>query len=60
MHVRATGNEWQKSLWKFLSNPTLEVVAVIVVVLIAAWFVVTTEVELRPQHNQVPVQFGHK
>ena len=55
---RAIRSEWQKTLWKIISNPALEVVAAIVVVLFAAWLVVQTEVE----HNNryLPVPFGHK
>ncbi len=41
------GNDWHKALRKILRNPTLEVVAAIVVVLFAAWVVIQTESERR-------------
>jgi len=58
MQIKAMRTEWQKSLWKIVSNPAIEVVAAIVVVLFAAWIVVESEVE----HNNryLPVPFGHK
>jgi hypothetical protein len=59
MQSRNIGIGWQKTLWKIVSNPTIEVVAAIVVVLFSAWFVVETEVDLRgPTH--LPIPFGHK
>jgi hypothetical protein len=58
MQIKAMRTAWQKSLWKIVSNPAIEVVAAIVVVLFAAWIVVESEVE----HNNryLPVPFGHK
>jgi hypothetical protein len=58
MQIRATTTEWLKALWKIVSNPAIEVLAAIVVVLFAAWIVVESEVE----HNNryLPVPFGHK
>jgi hypothetical protein len=50
MHLRLIGNGWQKTLWKIVSNPAIEVVAAIVVVLFAAWIVVTTDVDQRSSH----------
>jgi hypothetical protein len=51
-------HSWQKTLWKIIRNPAIEVVAAIVVVMFAAWIVVQTEVD---QNNTViPVLFGHK
>jgi hypothetical protein len=46
MQIRL-GNDWHKVLRKILCNPTLEVVAAIVLVLLAAWFVIQTEAERR-------------
>jgi hypothetical protein len=40
-------SKWQKALWKLLTQPTFEVVAAIVVMLLATWIVVSTEVELK-------------
>jgi hypothetical protein len=57
MHSRL-GNDWQKALWKVLRNPTVEVVAAIVVVMLAAWVVVQAEAE---DHGTLfPLLFGHK
>jgi hypothetical protein len=47
MRMRLIGYDWQKSIWRILKNPAFEVVAAIVVVLIAAWILVTTEAEQR-------------
>lgn len=57
MHLRLTGQGWQKTLWKIVSNPAIEVIAAIVVVLFAAWIVIATDTEQRSSH--VPV-FGHQ
>lgn len=53
MQLRLIGYGWQKTLWKIVSNPAIEVVAAIVLVLIAAWIVVQTDVEQRSSH--VPI-----
>jgi hypothetical protein len=58
MQIRFTGYDWQKPIWKILKNPAFEVVAAIVIVLIAAWIVISTEVELRTQIS--PAAFGRK
>ena len=47
-------NDWQNALWKILTNPAFEVVAAIVVVLIAAWFVIDTDVFHRSAPVAVP------
>ena len=64
MHVRHIGNDWQKALWKILSNPAIEVVAAIVVVVFATWIVVLTDVEQRglggSKGSHVPVLFDRK
>jgi hypothetical protein len=57
MHTKS-GNAWQKALWKIVRNPTVKVVAAIVVVMLAAWVVVQTEAEHRG--TAFPVFFGHK
>ena len=53
-------NTWQKALWKFVTNPTVEVMAAIVVVMVALWVVVQAEVDLRNSHSPFPVPFGQK
>ena len=52
-------HDWQNAIWKLLTNPAFEVVAAIVVVLIAAWFVIDTEALLNPAPRLLPY-FGHK
>jgi ABC-type nickel/cobalt efflux system permease component RcnA len=47
------GTDWQKTLWKIVANPTLEVVAAIVLVLFAAWMMVQGETETH--HSAFPV-----
>jgi hypothetical protein len=54
MQLRRLGHDWQKAIWKVLTNPAVEVVAAIVAVLLAAWIVVQTEME-HPRHNPFPV-----
>jgi hypothetical protein len=51
---------WQKALWKFVKNPTVEVVAAIAVVLVSAWVVVQAEVDLKHQQRPFPVPFDQK
>ena len=51
---------WQKALWKFVTNPTVEVVAAIAVVLVSAWVVVQADVDLRHQQRPFPVPFDQK
>lgn len=59
MNPRISG-EWQKTLWKIVTNPTFEVLAAIVVVAFAAWIVVQTQIDLRHDRNPSPVLFGTK
>lgn len=58
MQERLNRDEWRKSLWKILTNPTFEVVAVLVVVLMAAWVVLQEESLGRAP--PVPVLQGNK
>ena len=53
------GNDWQGTLWKIVTNPTIEVVAAIVVMLIAAWVVIDTDA-IHKGAPQFPVLFGLK
>jgi hypothetical protein len=49
------GTDWQKALWKIIRNPTIEVVAAIVVVLLATWLIVQGEAaDNRQQLFPVP------
>jgi hypothetical protein len=43
------GTNWQKALWKIIRNPTIEVVATIVLVLLATWLIVQGEADNRQQ-----------
>jgi hypothetical protein len=43
-------------LWRILTNPTFEVVAAIVLVLLAAWIIVDSEALVRT--SDAPVLFG--
>jgi hypothetical protein len=54
MHIRRLGHDWQKQVWKFMTNPAVEVLAAIVAVLLAAWMVVVTDME-HPRHNPFPM-----
>src|SRR5665213_4100466 len=58
MHVRTIGNHWQKLVLKVVTNPAFEVIATIVVVLLATWAVVQTEAETHT--TAFPLLFGHK
>lgn len=35
-----SNGQWQKTIWRILSDPTMEVVATIAVVLVVAWFMI--------------------
>lgn len=52
-------HDWQNAIWKLLTNPAFEVVAAIVLVLIAAWFVIDTEATLSPAPRLLQY-FGYK
>ena len=50
------GNDWRNALWKIIRNPALEVVAAILLVVLATWIVVSTETEQNK--TLFPVPFG--
>lgn len=52
------GTDWHKALRRILRSPTLEVVAAIVLVLLAAWVVIQTDTERRA--SLFPVAIQHK
>ena len=60
MQPRIQGSQWHKTFIRIVKNPTFEVLAAIVVVLLATWVVVQTEVDLRQNPRAGTVQFGHK
>jgi hypothetical protein len=51
---RHVGNDWRNVIWKIVSNPTIEVVAAIAVVLFSAWIVVSTETEQKHPLYPIP------
>jgi hypothetical protein len=50
---RNVGQDWRNAIWKIVSNPALEVLAAIAVVLFAAWLVVSFESEQK--HTLYPI-----
>jgi hypothetical protein len=55
--LRSTGGDWQKAIWKLLTNPALELVATIALVMVATWFLIQNDVV--QQGAQLPL-FGHR
>ena len=53
-----SGSEWQKALWRILSNPTFEVIGVILVMLLAACVIVETQ--MMGARHKLPYVFGQK
>jgi hypothetical protein len=49
---------WQKIIWKLVTNPAIELVATIAIVMVATWFVVDTQT--RMPEKGVPVVFGRR
>jgi hypothetical protein len=43
MGMRLRHNEWQRQLWKFVSNPVTEILGLVAVVLLALITLVTLE-----------------
>jgi hypothetical protein len=58
MHTSGNGTTPWRKIWKFVTNPTVEVLLAIVVVLVSAWVVIETESVQRK--TPFPVLFGHK
>jgi hypothetical protein len=53
----STQTPWQKIV-KFVTNPTVEVLLAIGIVLVSAWVIIETETTQRKP--PLPVLFGHK
>ena len=53
-------NDWRNAFWKIVRNPAVEVTAAIAVVLLAAWVVVSTEVDSKKSLFPVPAAQGHR
>jgi hypothetical protein len=51
-------NDWQNALWKILTNPAIVLVAAIAIVLMAAWFVIDTD--MAQKSTLLPLPFAHK
>jgi hypothetical protein len=47
MPLRFIANDWYKTLWRIVRNPAVEVIAAIVLVMLAAWVAIETEAEHR-------------
>ena len=58
MQSRIIGTQWQKTFIRIVRHPTFEVLAAIVVVLLAFWLVVQTEVDLRQSPRAGAVKAG--
>jgi hypothetical protein len=41
--LKTNHGNWQKTLWKLLTNPAIELVATIAVVMVATWYLIQTE-----------------
>ena len=52
-------NDWREAFWKIVRNPAIEVMAAIAVVLLAAWILVSTEVDSKKSLFPVPAAQGH-
>ena len=53
-------NDWRNAFWKIVRNPAVEVTAAIAVVLLAAWVLVSTEVDSKKSLFPVPAAQGHR
>ena len=60
MEGKPLGTRWPKTLWKIMKNPTVEVAAAIVAVLLATWVVVLSESDGRRHHRFIEVPLVHK
>jgi hypothetical protein len=47
-------NDWQNALWKILTNPAVDMAVAIVAVMVAAWFVIDTDMFHRSAPMAVP------
>ncbi len=48
--MKTNGDQWHKAIWKIVTNPATEVILAILVVIVATWFVVSTEAVQRGPH----------
>ena len=59
MGLRLRHNEWQRQVWKFVTHPVTEIVALLLVVAVALVTLVTVESRLI-RGSAVPVIFSPK
>jgi len=61
VELRHLGNDWRNTIWKIVRNPAFEVVAAILVVIVAAWVVISLEVDQKADHKKslFPVPYSH-
>jgi hypothetical protein len=59
MALRLRHNEWQRQVWKFVTHPVTEIVALLLVVAVALVTLVTVESRLIRSPN-APVVFSPK
>ena len=59
MGLRLQNNEWQRQLWKFVTNPVTEIVVLVAVVLLAVGMLITVESRLV-RSPDTPVVFSPK
>ena len=52
--MQSRSGNWQK-IWKFFTNPTVDVILVIAVFLLSAWAVIETESNNRKSAFPVPI-----
>ena len=58
MTLRFTRNDWRHYIWRVVSHPAFEAIAVVAVVVIATWVVVDTTSLHRA--SGLPLLYGHK
>lgn len=59
MGLRLRHNEWQRQLWKFVTHPVTEIVALVAVVLVALGTLISVESRLI-RSPDAPVVFSPK
>ena len=59
MQLRTISSEFHRTLCKIVGNPTFKVVLALIVMAVAAWIVVQTEIDLRHSAGD-PLVFAPK
>jgi hypothetical protein len=60
MRIHGNGNTPWDKIWKFLTNPMVEVIAAILVMLVSAWVVIESETMSKRNPGAFPVLFGNR